>query len=376
MHGMRTLTLTVSLVASVAALAATSGLSQRPADAATPTKTTVGPDRDLAGAIGVAAMIALQGTTLPDADPTCLEAAVDATAPEVQAAAAVLAADPLSWHDTAAEYRLPLITAYLDCSDYADVLFTLALGTIGSFDAAPCIAEAWNGVLTANDIAASLAYGIGLDDLRPAVVSRLVDIVVLCLPDERWWIDDIAIELQRIHDLTAEQATCVATNFVRTLGLAHAVERRVLTIPMLALSPADHAAVDLASCAATVVLPVLPTETVNDCLRLDPDAWEWKAATCAGPHDREVIAVVDLTATVPEWPGGIVLYEHATVACRAAAEAAAASLDVSFRFYSHPPTRTAWERGWRSVICTVGPVDEGEWATTFLVPLPTSTVPG
>jgi hypothetical protein len=203
-----------------------------------------------------------------------------------------------------------------------------------------------------------------------------VDIVVLCLPGEGWWIDDIAIELGQRHGLSVQQATCLATNFVRALGIAHAVERRVLTIPMLALSPEDYAAVDPDSCGAPVVLPLLPMDAINDCLQLLPDTWEWKTASCHGPHNREVIAIIDLTAPVPEWPGGMIIDAYAATACRAAAEATAAGRDLSFRFYWSNPTRTAWERGWRSVICTAGPADGGEWTTAVVVPVPTTTVPG
>ena len=332
---------------------------------------------DLVEAIGVVVMMTMDGATLPEPDPLCFDEGLASVDVAVDEAAQRLAADPLAWSAISREARLPIITAYVGCADYEAVLNFLAIGTINSLDVAPCIADAWTGVLTADLIASSLAFGVGLDDLPPDVVRRMVDGVGACMPAELgwtdWWIEDIAIELEQQHGFTSSEATCVATNFVHAVGIDRALERRVLTIPMLALPEAELAAIDLPACGVTVKLPPLEPGEIGDCLVANQGQAEWAQAACNAPHNREVIAIVNLTDLMPSWPGIAAINEHASVACGALAEAAAAARDDTFRLYWASPTRQAWERGGRTVTCTVGPADYLEWTEQFGLVEPTST---
>ena len=331
---------------------------------------------DLADALGVVMMLELDGATVPPLDAACFAAAIAANNPEVRGDAAEVAADPMAWYQIAAESRLLIMTAFVDCAGIGAVVNMLALDTINATEAGPCIAKAWSGVLTTDAIASSMSFLGGLDDLPPDVVSRLVTGVMFCMPAEQgwtnWWIDDIRLEIERRHDVTSEQANCVATNFVRRLGVERAVERRVLTIPVLALSDADLTAIDLAGCGASITLPPLIPGVVGDCLAAaEGDALR---VACDAPHEYEVIHLADITEIMPSWPGQAALSEHGSTACQAVAEAAIAGRDLTLHLYWWPPTRVAWERGSRVITCVVGPADNGVWTAPFaLVPASTTT---
>jgi hypothetical protein len=212
-------------------IAPTPTATQPPTTTAATATTSVSADsaglnESLAGAIGMLSSMTMDGTILPAPDAACFDTAVTGFDGDVSVAAAQLADDPLSWSAIPRETRLPIISAYLGCANIDAVVNLLAIGLINSLEASPCISAAWSGLLSAELIASTLAYGTGLDDLPPEVVNQLVDGAVPCLPDEPWWIDDIAIELERQYDFTPAQATCVATNFVHILGIDRAVERR------------------------------------------------------------------------------------------------------------------------------------------------------
>jgi hypothetical protein len=124
------------------------------------TTTTISPDAsdtntDLVESLGVVVMLALDGATLPDPDSACIAAAIAATNPDVRGGAAEVAADPTAWWQIAPETRLPIMTAYLDFAGIGAVANMLALDTINSTEAAPCIAQAWSGLLTTDAIASS-----------------------------------------------------------------------------------------------------------------------------------------------------------------------------------------------------------------------------
>ena len=334
---------------------------------------------DLAESLGVVFSLALDGAVLPAPDSACFAAAIAATNPEVQGGAAEVAADPLAWWQIPPETRLHIMTAALDCGPAGAVGNMLAISTINSIQSAPCIGQAWTGVLTTEAIASSMSWGGGLDDLPPDVVMRLVAGVMACMPGEQgwteWWIEDISLEIERRHDTTSEQATCVATNFVQRLGVERAVERRVLTIPVLALPDADLARIDVSGCGAAITLPPSTPGVVGDCLAT---AEQPTRVACDTAHEREVIALVDVSGVMPAWPGHRALNDHGETACMTIAEAAMAGRDLVFRLYWWGPSRGAWERGSRVIVCTVGPIDNGVWTAPFALvpPAPaTSTTP-
>ena len=128
----------------------------------------------------------------------------------------------------------------MGCGDFGDDRSLLAAGTIRSVDGQGCVSDGWRGVLTQKDVVSSLTYGSGLDDLPDSAVSDLVRIAADCVPDEQWWKDDIALEIDGQHGLDGEQAACVAEAYVSTLGIETAIRRRVFTLPVLALPPDDQ----------------------------------------------------------------------------------------------------------------------------------------
>jgi hypothetical protein len=248
----------------------------------------------------------------------------------------------------------------------------LAIGAINSVEAAQCIESAWSGVRSADLIASSLAFGTGLDDLPPDVVSSLVDGAAPCIPVDGWWIDDIAMELEPQYGFTPEQATCVATNFVQALTLGRAVERRVLTIPMLTLPDDDLAAVTI-GCGVTVTLPAMTPGDVGDCLAGMFREPEPREVSCDTPHNAEILAAIDLTADVPAWPGINAINDRAGLLCAAAAEDVAQDRD-DLGFTASVPSRQVWERGGRVVTCIIGQRDGSDWTSPSGL-IPASTIP-
>jgi hypothetical protein len=369
----------------VTAAAPTSSVSTIAAPTITVPVTTLaatdvtGTNGDLVDAIGAVVGITMDGSILPEPDPACFEEAIAALEPAVQQAADQLAADTFAWWDIASERRLPIVAAYVGCSDIDSVLYVLAIGTVNALESAPCVAASWSSVLTADIIASSIAFGTGFDDLPPGVVARLVDGAVGCMTDdERWWIDDVVLEIDGQYDLTPEQAMCVATNFVRKLGISRVVERRILTLPMLALSDADLAAIDLPACGVTVTLPPMTLGRVGDCLADVFRADEWPRVACDTPHNGEIIAAVDLTDVLVAWPGNQAMYDLAQISCVAVAEDAMNRHkgDEQFKIWWFPPSREVWERGGRILICLVGPFDTSDWTAPFgLLPPTTTTTP-
>ena len=221
------------------------------------------------------------------------------------------------------------------------------------------------GVLTPHLLASSLAYGTGLDDLPPATVGPLVDATLRCMsgdPDwTDWWIDDVVLELDGVMGDSTVAAECIATNYVRELGIERVVERRVLTLPVLTLNAADLAAIDASGCGADLARPALALGQVGDCL-----ADVFRAACLAGgglhqpaqrrdprrhrPHRcRHRVAGLDATMN----DRGRRVCMAAADAARATAESAA---DRAFTVWWLPPTRAGWEGGGRRITCIVGPL--------------------
>ena len=261
------------------------------------------------------------------------------------------------------------MTAFVDCAGIGAVVNMLALDTINSTEAGPCIAQAWSGVLTTDAIASSIVDVLGgLDDLPPDVVGRLVTGVMSCMPAEQgwtnWWIDDIRLEIERRHGVTPEQAHCVATNFVRRLGVERAVERRVLTIPVLALSDADLTAIDLTGCGAAIMLPPLTPGVVGDCLAAtDTDATR---VACDTPHEYEVIHLPDVTDThagMARTPGPVGTRGCGLPSGRGGRRGG--TRHTRSGCTGGRRARVAWERGSRAIVCAVGPADNGVWTAPF-----------
>jgi Septum formation len=332
-----------------------SGTASPPATTPAPPQTVVAPDptdtvepapdTDLVGSIRTVMSMTTDRALLADPDQQCFDQAIQTSTGEadVRQAADRLAADPQAWTSIPRPARLPLVTAHVGCTEFDDTTYMVAMSTINSPDAARCVAGAWHGVLTADLVSSSLASGTGLDDLPRDVVRQLVDGAAACTHDEQWWIDDIAIEIDGQYDYTEQQARCVATNFVRTLGIATAIDRRVLTIPMLTLTDDELASIDLPSCSVSVTLPPMTSGEVGDCLA---DAFgrqgEPRNVGCDSPHNAEVLALTTLTEA--QWPGLATVDHDAETACRDIVARAAPDRDEIGLNWS-VPSRQVWERG-------------------------------
>ena len=132
-----------------------------------------------------------------------------------------LTADATTWWQTDRPIRERFVSAYVGCADFDQLLFFLAIATMNSLDAAPCVAAGWSGVLTPDLLASSLAYGTGLDDLPPATVGPLVDAALRCMSGDPgwtdWWTDDVVLELDgvrgshRLQPGASPRTTCASS---------------------------------------------------------------------------------------------------------------------------------------------------------------------
>jgi hypothetical protein len=350
---------TTGSVATAVATAATVVKATVAAELPPTSATGVSASGTLSEAIGVAVSMTLDGTVIPGPDEACFDGAVAQLDATTRVVAEQLAANPLGWTALDRTARHRIVAASLGCTEWVSVVNMLAVGVINALEVAPCVAAAWSSVLTPDAVASSLAFGTGLDDLPPDVVRALVAGAQPCGPDEQWWIDDVAIELERDYGYSPQAATCVAANFLHRLGLSTVLERRVLTIPLLTLSDAHLATVDVQSCGVTVELPPMTGGDVGDCLAdVLRGPRDWPQAPCDGLHNGEIIAAPVLDDAT--WPGIVTVDERASEACRAALGGAAADRnDVGMVWLV--PSRQVWERGGRAVTCIIGPIDGSDW---------------
>ena len=187
-----------------------------------------------------------------------------------------------------------------------------------SLESQPCVNAGWEDHLTAEVVAASIAYGHGLDDLAPDLVSVLTDSARECLTDRQWWIDDVALNLKGVNDMTADQADCVAEAYIGTLGIGEVIRRRILTLPLLAVSPSEQVEHALPRrCGIEPIEPLVQLSApVGACLT---GFGSGTAATtvidCIGEHNGEVIGVHDLSTEFPVWPGAQVVRAAAQRHC-------------------------------------------------------------
>lgn len=313
--------------------------------------------------LGAALEPDLDGTVLPVPDEACFARLIDRGDAIGEDEIDELEADPAAWSLLGPQARFQLASAYVGCGDLEETRAILAVVLTGSVERVACLAEAWRGVLTAEAIVSSVAFGHGLDDLPPDTVEAMTSGVIGCLPDQNWWIDDIAVKLDGASsfDWSSEEARCVAERYVSTLGLEPAIQRRVLTIPMLAVSAEQMAVLDLpAACGTDIaVLPAQSAAVPGDCIASMGTANEAVVA-CAGPHGAEVVSVGDLGAAFGQWPGIAVLQETAARSCAGDAEIALQGVDGFDTVWAYP-SRMLWEQGVRRLTCLIRRQDGAEW---------------
>jgi hypothetical protein len=167
---------------------------------------------------------------------------------------------------------------------------------------------------------------------------------------------------------------CVGEAYVSTLGIEKAIRRRVLTIPVLHLPPAEQAALDLqARCGLDVEWPSPGLSAAPaDCVAGFHDGIA-TVVPCEQPHDVEILAVQDVTDVLPSWPGFQALFEHNLEFCGEDLEEALGD-NTEYVGYTYQPSRHHWEGGVRQVACAIGKTD-GQWTDrSGLVPTPTTPV--
>jgi hypothetical protein len=141
------------------------------------------------------------------------------------------------------EDALEVATPFLGCPDDGALTNTVGLGVLSVIDQLACANRAWADLLTVEMVASSLAYGHGLDDLAPEDVGDLAAAAAACVPDRQWWIDDLAIDLDR--EFEVEVAGCVAIAFVDVVGVDEIIRRRLLTVALWSIPRADIDRMDL-----------------------------------------------------------------------------------------------------------------------------------
>ena len=80
----------------------------------------------------------------------------------------------------------PVIEAVLACVDPNKLASrAVALGRVNVLDEATCMADAWDGLLTSEVVASSMAHGRGLDDVPTDIVAEMASKAADCKPDPR-----------------------------------------------------------------------------------------------------------------------------------------------------------------------------------------------
>ena len=297
----------------------------------------------------------LYSDTLPRPEPECFAQAIDDLPAASRQTVQTVAANVQFWDEVGGAEALPLVQAYVRCGDPDALLNMLVIGTIRAIDFLPCIADAWRGKLTPDAVAESFSFGYGLDDLPPDLVAELTAGAAACWSDRQWWIEEVAIELGRVTDLAPEQANCMATAFVDSLGVERAIRLRVLTLPVFNVPPEDQVRMDLLGrCAIEFTWPSAEFAVEQgQCLTGFGAGREGTTVVdCSGPHNAEVVGKPDLSGALPAWPGLRAVQAQADDACFRASEGLLQGQSVYSSGWD-VPTRGAWEQGGRLATCVI-----------------------
>ncbi len=293
---------------------------------------------------------------LPSPEADCFAREVDAATPSAKRAAEQLVAEPAAWQELPDQDVHSLVLAYVGCADRDEMLALLALNALRSTDAPPCVAEAWAETdLTAEVVADSLVYGAGLSDLPDPLVDDLIAAARPCLPDDEWWVESLALVLNQ-QGLPPQQAECVAAAYISSVGVEELMRRRILTVPALALTPEQQAAVDVGGrCSTMVSWPFSgpPATAIAECVA-DFNAPDRPSTVvpCDQPHNMEAFAVEDLSDTLDEWPGARGLIQRTSELCEAEALQAIANRP-ELVLGTYQPSRMHWLMGNRRVGCAI-----------------------
>ena len=255
-----------------------------------------------------------------------------------------------------------VVSAYLGCME-PDTLRRAVVLSVLQMNEMECVVDAWQGLLTADLVASSLAYGSVLDDLPADVVEDMASAAADCGPDRQWWIDDVILSDELQLELSDRDAECVAARYLDVMGVKEVIRRRLLNAPLLALPPEDEARLDMSGqCTVTErgTLKLLIAD-VGACVADVRAGTDVAAVTaCDQTHDAEVFAVHDITADHPTWPGVRAIMDTAQSRCTDDPDAIAGD-PGNHRFVWIYPLRRTWEQGDRTVLCLLVHKSDGVW---------------
>ena len=173
----------------------------------------------------------------PEPEEACVNAAIAALPPSTRDAINQLASDSALFDAMNNELARVIATAYVGCVGNLALAGFLAAVQTFAVQGLDCLADTWKEIPTPDAVAASLAYGHGLNDLPDAIVNELTLATAGCVP-EQWWIDDETAALARAG-LDNSQASCVATMIVDTFGIAPIIRRRILGFDLLPIPQSE-----------------------------------------------------------------------------------------------------------------------------------------
>ena len=139
----------------------------------------------------------------------------------------------------------------LGCMDPESLRLAVVLSVL-KMNERECVVDAWQGLLTAEPVASSLAYGDLLDDLPADVVEDMASAAAVCGPDRQWWIEDVIFHDELQLELSDQERECVAARYLDVMGVEEVIRRRLLNAPLLAVPPEDEARLDMSGqCTVT-----------------------------------------------------------------------------------------------------------------------------
>ena len=283
--------------------------------------------------------------------------------------------DPFADRTADPEAAEDVFVAFLGCIEPEALRLSVVLSVL-RMNETGCIVDAWQGLLSAESVASSMAYGDLLDDLPAEVVDAMASAAATCGPDRQWWIDDVIYQDELRLERPERELECIAARYVDVMGVEEVIRRRLLNAPLLAVPLEDEARLDLAGhCNVTESGRLdLFVAGVGACAADARAGTAVIAVTaCDRPHDAEVFAVHDIAAEHPTWPGIRAIVDTAESRCTADPGAIAGD-PGNHRFLWIYPMRRTWEQGDRTVLCLVVHEGDGVWdAPSGLVPA--ATVP-
>ena len=186
----------------------------------------------------------LRGGLLPEPDATCLADALDKLPSSARRSLTLLVEDPLAWSELPDDDALVLAQAHLGCADDRELRTRLALTVLGfpTEEMIQCVELEWRGRLTSQNVAASLAYGNGLDDLAPKLSTSSSTRPSSADPIRR---GGSTSSSSSSTGRSTQGRRAVSPPPTWTVSVSRPGARRVLTMPLLTLSLADHVRLDL-----------------------------------------------------------------------------------------------------------------------------------